>query len=109
MKKINLRIEDNVWTLEYNRETAVMMEKQGFKADEAGSCPATMIPILYRGAFKKNHGYLKNIRIDEIWGKVKGKQKLIENLVEMYVEAVSVDLTDDEDFREGNENWEVVE
>lgn len=109
MEKIKLNIEDKSYMLGYNRKQALAMERAGFKVGSAQDLPATMIPMLYQGAFKTYQAYLKNEKIDELWCKVKGKAKLIEKLVELYVATITVDLQDDEDYREGNENWEVVE
>lgn len=103
---IRIEFEGNKYTLEYNRETISFMERaRGFNLEEIGSKPATMIPILFEGAFLKNHKHLKADIPKKIFAKISNKQELHEKLLSMYVEALEC-LYDTEDGDEGNVTWE---
>ena len=91
------------YTLEYNRQSVKTMEAQGFVLDELTSKPMTMIPMLFSGAFIKNHRGLKRALIDEIFDNINDKNGLMEALMEMYAETLS-SLTDDSES-EGNATW----
>ena len=104
MSKINLTYENKEYILEYNRQSVKTMESQGFILEELTQKPMTMIPLLFNGAFIKNHGSsgLKRKHLDEICSGIKDKSALIEELMEMYTETLST-LTESSD--EGNVTW----
>lgn len=107
MSKITLTHKKTEYTLEYNRQSIKTMEAQGFVLDEVTSKPASMIPMLFDGAFIKNHrGVKRNIK-DEIFDNLKDKTGLIQVLLEMYAETLS-DLVEDT-AEEGNVTWARVE
>ena len=58
-KKIKLNYKDKEYILEYNRKTVSELENMGFIASEFANKPATMLPLAFRGAFLKNHKFLK--------------------------------------------------
>ena len=106
MSKITMKYSGKEYTLEYKRQSVRLMESQGFAADELTKQPVTMIPLLFQGAFMKNHKGLKRATIDEIYDGVAEKSALIAALAEMYSETVGALISDRED--EGNVTWAVA-
>ena len=107
MSKINLTHDKMEYTLEYSRQSVRTMESQGFVLDELTSKPMTMIPLLFSGAFIKNHTGTKRRVIDEIFDRIVDKSGLMEALMEMYVETIS-SLTES-NADEGNVTWARVQ
>ena len=106
MSKINLTYGKTEYTLEYSRQSVKTMESQGFVLEELTSKPMTMIPMLFSGAFIKNHRGLKRSLIDEMFEEIADKTALMEALMEMYAETLS-SLTETK-TSEGNVTWAVV-
>ena len=108
MSKINLTHKDKEYTLEYSRQSVKTMEQQGFVLDELTSKPMTMIPMLFQGAFIKNHqGKIKRKEMDEIYKGIGNRSALMEALMEMYAETLST-LMDDDVEEAGNVSWALV-
>lgn len=105
MSKINLTYNKTEYTLEYNRQSVKTLEGQGFRLDDIASMPMTMIPLLFQGAFYKNHRGIKRNLIDEIYDAIGDKTALMQALMEMYAETLST-LTDD--TGEGNATWALM-
>jgi hypothetical protein len=103
MSKITITYDKTEYTLEYNRQSVKTMENQGFVLDELTKKPVNMIPMLFSGAFIKNHRGLKRALIDEIFDNINDKNGLMEALMEMYAETLSA-LTDNAEA-EGNATW----
>lgn len=106
MSKITVNHNEKDYELEYSRQSVRMMESQGFVIDQISSKPMTMIPMLFSGAFAKNHRGIKRALIDEIFENISDKTGLINALIEMYAETLS-SLTD-ENENEGNATWAVT-
>lgn len=106
MSKITLNYQEKDYTLEYNRQSVRMIEGQGFVLEQISDKPVTMIPMLFSGAFIKNHRGMKRALIDEIYDEVADKSGLLSALMEMYAETIS-SLTDENEV-EGNAIWAVV-
>lgn len=106
MSKITVNHNEKDYELEYSRQSVRMMESQGFVIDQISSKPMTMIPMLFSGAFAKNHRGIKRALIDEIFEDISDKTGLINALIEMYAETLS-SLTD-ENENEGNATWAVT-
>lgn len=106
MSKIKLNYNDKDYELEYSRQSVRMMESQGFVLEQISSKPMTMIPLLFSGAFAKNHRGLKRALIDEILENISDKAGLLNALIEMYAETLS-SLTDDTES-EGNATWAIT-
>ncbi len=107
MSKIAIKYEKETYELEFNRNAVRMMEGQGFNVDALTSQPVTMIPLLFYGAFAKNHTGIKRNLVDKIYDSLSNKQALIGALVEMYAETVNT-LMEGSPETEGNAVWEVV-
>lgn len=107
MSTINVTYKGREYTLEYNRATVRQMEQNGFSLDKLGEQPVTMIPMMVRGAFMKNHRFVQPDLIDEIYAHITNKvgngdeNGFIHALGEMYAETVS-ELVDDAQVDEGN-------
>ena len=105
MSKINLTYDKKEYVLEYNRQSVKTMENQGFVLEELTKKPANMIPLLFSGAFIKNHsgkGGVSRKVVDEIFDSLDDKPALMEALMEMYAETLGT-LTDSNG--EGNVTW----
>jgi hypothetical protein len=105
MSKINLTYDQKEYVLEYNRQSVKTMESQGFVLEELTAKPMTMIPLLFNGAFIKNHRGIKRNLMDEIFEEIGDKTALMEALMEMYAETLGT-LTDSNN--EGNVTWAMV-
>ena len=106
MSKITLTYNDKEYDLEYSRQSVRTMEAQGFVLNDIETKPVTMIPMLYQGAFIKNHEGIKRNLMDEIYDELSDKTGLIAALMELYVETLST-LTDDKE-EAGNATWVMV-
>ncbi len=106
MSKINFTYEKKDYSLEFNRQSVRVLEGQGFVLDEVTTKPMTMVPMLFYGAFMKNHRGIKRNLVDEIYDSMKDKTGIIHALIELYAETLN-SLTDDNDD-EGNVSWAVV-
>ena len=106
MSKIAITYDKKEYVLEYSRQRVKTMESQGFVLDELTSKPMTMIPMLFQGAFIKNHTGMKRALKEEIYEQIGDKTGLMEALMEMYAETLST-LTDDKGG-EGNATWAIV-
>ena len=113
MSKITINYGKAEYTLEYNRQSVKTMEAQGFVLDELTSKPMTMIPLMFQGAFIKNHKGIKRALVDEIYEHIvdkigDGEDGFIQVLLEMYAETVNT-LTDNSAVDEGNAaTWKVT-
>lgn len=108
MSKINLTYDKKEYILEYNRQSVKTMESQGFVLEELTTKPMTMIPLLFQGAFIKNHSGKDGVKrkvMDEIFEEISDKTALVEALMEMYAETLGT-LT--ESNGEGNATWAMV-
>ena len=106
MSKINLTYDKDEYTLEYSRQSVKMMESQGFDFDALTTKPATMLPMLFEGAFMKNHRGIKRRLIDDIYEAIGNKGELLAALGEMYAETLNTLIGDKVD--EGNVQWAVT-
>lgn len=106
MSKITISYDKKEYALEYSRQSVRTMESQGFVLDDISSKPMIMIPMLFQGAFIKNHRGIKRNLMDEIYEEISDKTGLISALMEMYVETLST-LTDDKEDA-GNATWAMV-
>ena len=58
--------ESREYTLEYNRKAVVKVEQAGFDINQIESKPATMIPLLFWGAFLMHHPHMTKEQTDKI-------------------------------------------
>lgn len=107
MSKVTLTHNKTEYNLEFDRQTVKTLEAQGFVLDELTTKPATMIPMLFQGAFIKNHRGVKRKVLDDIFENLKDKTGLMGVLMELYAETLSALVDDNED--EGNVTWAKVD
>lgn len=93
-----------VYTLEFNRKAIEIMERQGFVLNELTDKPATMLPMLFRGAFMMHHPTVRRDVIDALYDEISNKTALIEKLTDMYSEPL-LTLVGDSEADEGNVEW----
>ena len=94
----------NVYTLEYSRKAIEVMERQGFVSSEVADKPATMLPMLFRGAFIMHHPTARREALDALYDQIPDKTLLIEKLSEMYSEPL-LSLIGDDESAAGNVEW----
>lgn len=109
-KKIEFQLDDKDYCLEYDRDSIKYMEMRGFDIESIGKMPATMIEILFEGAFYKNHKSLKKAKISEIFKQLESKTELVNQLIEMVGETYNslFDSDDEEGSETKNKNWKIV-
>ena len=93
------------YILDFDRNTAVLLEQQGFKVENVYEKPNTYIPMLFYYAFAKYHRGIKRNLVDEIYKVMPKKSDLIKALVELYLETGN-SLFDEPEGDEGNLTWE---
>lgn len=103
---IKFKYEDKEYHLDYDRASVEMLEKTGFSIQNFTNQIATMQPLLFRGAFFKNHKFVSNLDYDKMWDSVKNKKSLTNALLDMV--AITYQSLMSEDADEGNDNWEVI-
>jgi len=104
-KTIRINYDKKEYILEYNRSTARLTETRGFNAGQIDSKPATMLPLLFEGAFLAHHSNIKKKVVEDIFEQLGDKGKLIGKLLEMYMETVN-SLMDSTEDNEKNAGWE---
>ena len=106
MGKIAVTYDNKEYLLEYNRQSVKTLEAQGFILSELAEKPATMIPMLFQGAFFKNHKGIKRGLVEDIFEEMQDKTGLLEALVSLYSETLST-LTEDKGDQ-GNASWALM-
>ena len=104
---IKLTHKGKEYRLEYTRQSVKQMESSGFVLEKLGDMPATMIELLFYGAFLSKNQGIKRKLVDEIYQSIERKTELINVLAEMYAETLQY-LTETSEDNEGNVTWEVV-
>lgn len=99
---IKLSKDNADYILEYDRESITYLEKIGFSLEDYSKKPASMMPLLFKGAFYKNHKYIKQSEIDDIYNNISRKTELMNKLIGMLGESYE-DLVEN---KEGNLDWE---
>lgn len=85
------------YTLEFNRKTVAMAERQGFKLDNLAAFPLTSCQSLFHYAFQMNHGGIDRRKTDELFDELGGIEAkgLVERLIELYNSAMRSTKIDD--------------
>lgn len=100
VKKVNpMRITDpktnEVYVLEFSRDTVRFAERRGFKIAELLDFPETNIRELFFLAFRKNHPSLSRAEIDEIFDELDGlfpeEIERLSNLYSVPMESLIID------------------
>jgi hypothetical protein len=106
--KINLKYNDITYTLEYNRMSIKMIENEGFELEEFGKKPMSMIELVFKGAFYKNHRSISQNTLNEIYKNCEDKDNLLNVITQMITECYTSLMDSPEKGKEGNATWEVV-
>lgn len=103
-KQINITFDGKDYCLEYNRRSVETLERQGFSLKDIENKPMNELPMLFAGAFLKNHRNVKKDIIDNIFDQIPNKPGLLGKLAEMYNEPLET-LLDDPEGSEGKAQW----
>lgn len=106
-KKIEFDYEGTHYTLEYNRNSIALIERQGFNIDELVKKPISMLPLAFEGLFYKNHKSISREKVNEIYSKMTNKEDLMKSIAEMLNETYS-SLQDEPEEKEGNIDWKIL-
>lgn len=104
-KKISFNFKGKDYTLEFTRRTVRQMEDNGFIASDVGDKPMQILR-LFAGSFLANHRSVKMDVIEDIYEHMPSKDKLIEQLIEMYNEPIEALLAEPAEDS-GNVDWTV--
>lgn len=104
-KTIELKYKDEKYTLEYTRKTVEQMVGRGLTREELTNNPFAVTELFY-GAFREHHPYVNRKVTDAIYEGIKGKDALLQILLEMYTEPLNALFAEPEED-EGNATWEV--
>lgn len=104
-KTLSFTYEGKMYTLEFDRKRVRALEQRGFNINELDVKPITLLPMLFWGAFQKNHKGITRDTTDAILEKMKNRDSLFDKLAEMYVAPVN-SLFDEPDESEGNVSWD---
>lgn len=109
-KQIKLNYDNKEYILEYNRKSVSAMEVLGFNAKEVDDKMATMIPLMFQGAFIMHHPSIKIALINEIYDKVEDKMKLMNTLSNMINDCYQSLLADNDKKEDDGKNvsWEIM-
>lgn len=102
---IELTYDGKKYALEYTRRTVKQIERMGFDFTQLSSKPFTMMPLLFYGAFLKNHPKVKADKAEAILADMENKDGLIAELGNMYADTLNSLIGDD--GTEKNGKWGV--
>lgn len=105
MASITIKGENKSYILEFNRNSIIRMEDNGFDVSGIEKKPLSTIVKLIRGAFYMHQPKMTDDEIDEITDQLGGDEDLIKALIEMYMDAVSC-LTISKKDETKNFKWE---
>lgn len=97
---------DEVFELDFNRETLYVMDRDGFKIEEVTDYPATNIPKLFFYSFRKNHRKMTKAQTDRILQDVLHgvTPKMLERLILLYNQAATANnVQEDEDLEKNSD------
>lgn len=99
---INDNKSGETYTLEFNRESVIFTNRQGFKASEVTDNFVEMFPILFYGAFRMHHKNISRQQTDNIlYNLLKGVSSAVaERLIKLYALPNNTLIRDDEDIEE---------
>ena len=109
-KQIKLKYDNKEYILEYNRRAVSDIEALGFNMNEIRGKMATMIPLMFQGAFIMHHSSIKIAEINKIYESISDKSKLIEVLSNMINDCYQSLLSDEAEDKDNSKNvsWEII-
>lgn len=100
--KVTFNETGEEYILDFSRKTAAFAQARGFDPEHLFAKCTTEIPNLFYYAMQKNHGNLGRNQVDKLREKLFPlglPQMLIERLVELYLQAATVEvITTDEEY-----------
>ena len=105
-KKIKFTFDNHDIVLEYTRRTVEQLEGAGLRLGEISETPATMVKLLYHGAFLANHRKVKTETIEEIWKHIPNTDDFIGKLAQMFNETRDTLFEEPDEADEKNVSWE---
>lgn len=97
------------YTLEFDNESAVFTNRQGFKPTDMFDNIEEMLPILFYGAFRKHHKNVARLQTDKILAEADGLPKSVVNqLMELYAVPRNSLIRDDDTDEETAKNRKVT-
>lgn len=119
-KSISINDNGKEYILEFSRRTVKMLSARGFELDRIGSDSARMVPMLFHGAFLKNHPNISLDKTEEIYKRLNPESEnvmesefgdaenigILSVLIEMYADVMRSIV---EPGGEGNTTWRVSE
>lgn len=109
-KKLPIVLEDEPYTLEYNRYAIKRIEQMGFSTANLGDKLVTNVELLFFGALIKNHGFQvnsvkkANVLLDLLMEEY-DTETLLEILVELMVSVIPSMSSD----KEGKKTLSMIE
>lgn len=103
---IKISKDGKEYLLEYDKETIMIMEKKGFNIQTVDEQAMNMYPLIFQGAFLKNHKYMKSTEINEIFDNISNRRELMSKLMEMIADQYQSLMGDNGD--KGNLGWESI-
>lgn len=107
-KKIEFNYNGKEYTLEYNREAIMVMEKAGFSLDAYVQKPMLMATMAFEGAFYMHHRKTQANVIQEIYENIGDKEGLNKQLISMINEAYEYLFDSENKNDEKNIQWKAV-
>lgn len=95
---------EDVYELDFSRESIVFAEARGFKIEEVPVYPVTRISELFYYAFRKKHRSVSREKTDkfmEEWGGI--PEKVLKRLIELYTQAATANNIQVDEDAEKNE------
>lgn len=107
-----IRIKDNetddVYVLDFDRESVKFAEMRGFKYTEVGDFPQTNVPALFYYAFRKNHKNVSRDKADKIRDELGGLTgDEISRLIALFLQPLNDLIVTDAEERSKNSRMTV--
>lgn len=96
-KCVKIEYDGKTYSLTYTKRTIQEMEQNGFDPGKVQSMPATMIPLMFNGAFLANHRFTKEPVKNEIYRNLADKDGLFKVLGDIYDAALTALVEEPED------------
>lgn len=99
-----IKNQEDVYELDFSRESIAFAEARGFKIEEVPVYPVTRISELFYYAFRKKHRNVSREKTDkfmEEWGGI--PEKVLKRLIELYTQAATANNIQVDEDAEKNE------
>ena len=109
--KIQIDYNGKDYVLEFTKDSVRWLQQKGFDIEKISSETMDQVPLLFQGALKANHGYVKLEYATEVFTSLGNRQELINKLLEMYSEPISklLGIDGDEESGEKKGEWVVIQ